>query len=180
VASDNPFWDFSLAVYRRPGVAEACLYLQDEAGVDVNLLLFFCWLAGARDEALGKAEIRDILRRTADWRDHVVRPLRDVRRWMKDNVEGMPAAPVEALRSQVKRIELDSERLQQDMLFAFAGRPDAVQATTLRAATAQADRDSARRRADANTALYLSIIGAPRVVEVTDACHTVVAAGISG
>jgi len=180
VASDNPFWDFSLVVYRKPGVAEACLYLQDDAGVDVNLLLFFCWLAGVRDEALGEAEIRDILRRTTDWRDHVVRPLREVRRWMKGDVEGMPAGPVEALRSQVKRIELESERLQQDMLFALAAQAAAVQAATLQAATAQADRDSARRRADANTALYLSIIGAPRVVEVTDACHTVVAASVSG
>jgi uncharacterized protein (TIGR02444 family) len=174
VASDNPFWEFSLAVYRRPGVADACLRLQDEAGADVNLLLFFCWLALSRDEALGEVEIRDIVARTAGWRDHVVRPLRDVRRWMKGGAEGMPAGPVEALRSQVKRIELDSERLQQDMLFALAD------TAAVQAVAAQADRDSARRRANANTALYLSVIGAPRTVEVTEACHTVVAAGISG
>jgi len=175
VGSGNPFWDFSLAVYGKPGVADACLRLQDEAGVDVNLLLFFCWLGATRTEALGEAEIRDIAARTAGWRDHVVRPLRDVRRWMKDRDAGIPACPVETLRSQVKRIELESERLQQDMLFALAAR-----AAAARAGTVQADGETAQRRADANTALYLSVIGAPRTVAVTEACHTVVAASVSG
>jgi uncharacterized protein (TIGR02444 family) len=169
VASDNPFWDFSLAVYRKPGVADACLRLQDEAGVDVNLLLFFCWLGLTRDEALGEVEIRDIVERTAGWRDHVVRPLRDVRRWTKGGAEGMPAGPVEALRSRVKRIELESERLQQAMLFALAD-----------AAVVRADGNAARHCANANTALYLSVVGAPRTAAVAEACQTVVAAGLSG
>ncbi|MFB3151067.1 MAG: TIGR02444 family protein, partial [Alphaproteobacteria bacterium] len=41
---DNPCWDFALVVYRRDGVAEACLALQESQGVDVNVLLFCCWL----------------------------------------------------------------------------------------------------------------------------------------
>ena len=43
------FWDFSLEIYAKPGVAQACLALQDECGADVNLLLFCCW-AGPLDE----------------------------------------------------------------------------------------------------------------------------------
>ncbi|MGB6637399.1 MAG: DUF2390 domain-containing protein, partial [Bradyrhizobium sp.] len=31
-------WAFALAIYAKPGVAEACLTLQNEAGVDVMLL----------------------------------------------------------------------------------------------------------------------------------------------
>jgi len=170
MSTDNPFWDFSLAVYRKPGVADACLRLQDDAGVDVNVLLFVCWLAVIRDAPMREAEVRDIVTRTADWRDRVVRPLRTVRRWMKGGAEGLPAGPVEALRTSVKRIELESERLQQDMLLALAGT----------FATASASGDSARRRAEANAALYLSVIGAPRTVEADKACHTVVAASISG
>src|SRR3954451_355651 len=41
------FWRFSLALYARPGVAEALIALQDRAGLDVNLILFGLW-AGAR------------------------------------------------------------------------------------------------------------------------------------
>ncbi|KFC50074.1 hypothetical protein DK37_21675, partial [Halomonas sp. SUBG004] len=40
----RPLWDFALALYARPGVEQACLTLQDEAGVDVCELLFHCWL----------------------------------------------------------------------------------------------------------------------------------------
>ena len=43
----TPFWDFSLAVYGRPGVAPACLALQQRHGADVNLLLFCAWFGAA-------------------------------------------------------------------------------------------------------------------------------------
>ena len=45
-AGENVFWTYSLAVYRRKEVAQCCLALQDDAGVDVNLLLYAGWLAG--------------------------------------------------------------------------------------------------------------------------------------
>ena len=41
----SPFWRFSLRFYRQPQVADACIALQEEAGVDVNLLLFLLWHA---------------------------------------------------------------------------------------------------------------------------------------
>ena len=44
----SPFWQFSLAFYRQPGVADACIRLQEEAGVDVNLLLFLLWQASLK------------------------------------------------------------------------------------------------------------------------------------
>ena len=39
----SPFWRFSLQLYRLPGVAEACIELQEKCGADVNLLLFLLW-----------------------------------------------------------------------------------------------------------------------------------------
>ena len=44
-AQGSPFWRFSLRFYRQPKVADACIALQEEAGVDVNLLLFLLWHA---------------------------------------------------------------------------------------------------------------------------------------
>src|SRR4051794_40049185 len=41
------FWRFSLALYARPGVADALIALQDRAGLDVNVILFGLWI-GAR------------------------------------------------------------------------------------------------------------------------------------
>ena len=37
------FWQHSLQHYAQPGVAEACLALQDNYQVNVNLLLFYHW-----------------------------------------------------------------------------------------------------------------------------------------
>lgn len=116
----NPFWDFSVTAYRADGVADACLRLQDRHGVDVNLFFYFCWLGAVRDSAVEKDEVAAVVESTANWREQVVRPLREVRRHMKSGFPGMNAAAVESLRTQVKRIELESERQQQDFLYAGA------------------------------------------------------------
>ena len=44
-SAGSPFWRFSLRFYRRREVADACITLQEQAGVDVNLLLFLRWHA---------------------------------------------------------------------------------------------------------------------------------------
>ena len=41
----SPFWRFSVKFYAEPGVAQACIDLQDQAGVDVNILFFLLWNA---------------------------------------------------------------------------------------------------------------------------------------
>ena len=43
--SKSPFWQFSVKFYAVPGVAQACIDLQDQAGVDVNILFFLLWNA---------------------------------------------------------------------------------------------------------------------------------------
>jgi uncharacterized protein (TIGR02444 family) len=166
MTSDNPFWDFSLALYRRPGVAEACLRLQDDAGVDVNLLLYFCWLATVRGTALDDSEIGKAVEGTDAWRARVVRPLREIRRSMKGGVEGMAPESAESLRSEVKRIELQSERLQQDLLFRMAG-----------SGARAIGGPGARRRAEENIARYLKLIGVPPAALVERDCRVVVEAG---
>lgn len=113
---DNAFWQFSLAVYRAPGVAEECLAVQEKYGVDVNMLLFCAWLAVACKVALTRSEIEAIGARVGEWHEHVVKPLRGVRRYMK-NVPGGDAA---VLRTRVKAAELEAEQVEQAMLYSFA------------------------------------------------------------
>jgi uncharacterized protein (TIGR02444 family) len=109
----SPFWNFSLRVYRRPGVPEACLALQDSAGADVNILLFLLWQA-SQGRTLEAADLAAIETLVGDWRRDVVIPLRTVRRTLKP-LEADPA--VAALRAQVKQSELAAERVQQEMLY---------------------------------------------------------------
>ncbi|GAA4252771.1 TIGR02444 family protein [Azospirillum formosense] len=111
--SENPLWDFALAVYGRPGVPAACLDLQDRLGQDVNLLLFAAWAGMACNADLPAEELARIDSAIAPWRDEVVRPLRAVRRRAKGGDD--------ALYKRLKAAELEAERVQQDRLFALSG-----------------------------------------------------------
>ncbi len=114
--ADHPFWDFSLAVYGRPGVAEACLALQDRHGLDVNLLLFCCW-AGAKGRALDAGDMARLIAAAGPWNAEVVRPLRTARRWLKTQ-RSAPRDQAEILRARIKADELEAERLEQSILAA--------------------------------------------------------------
>ena len=113
----NPFWSYSMRVYKRPGVASACIALQDRAGVDVNLLLFCLW-AGRNRIALRAATVKAALAVSSEWRSHIVEPLRTVRRHLKEPAQTSMA--LRALRERVLALELQAERLQQDALYALA------------------------------------------------------------
>jgi uncharacterized protein (TIGR02444 family) len=118
-ARGSPFWRFSLRFYRRPGVADACITLQDGAGVDVNLLLFLLWNAHM-GRVLSRADIEALESRVAEWRDRVVIPLREVRRQLKSPPALIDKGVAETFRTQIKQIELEAERVQQESLFALA------------------------------------------------------------
>ncbi len=115
-SDENPFWDFSLAVYGREGVAPACLALQDRHGLDVNLLLFCLW-AGTRGRALAAAELDRLIAAARPWQEGVVAPLRAARRWLKGR-QPVPGDSAATLRSAIKERELDAEAIEQAMLFA--------------------------------------------------------------
>jgi uncharacterized protein (TIGR02444 family) len=115
----SPFWRFSLGFYRQPGVADACIRLQDEAGVDVNLLFYLLWHA-ALERRLSQAEVAAIEQRIGPWREQVVAPLRAIRRAIKSPPPVIEAGTAEAYRTRVKGIELEAERLQQEALYDLA------------------------------------------------------------
>ena len=108
----NPLWEFSLHAYAREGVAESCLALQDEFGMDVNLLLYAAWLATA-GRSLSMAHLLALQALVAPWRGRVVSPLRSLRQQWRD----YPA--VSAIRDEIKRLELLAERQQQAMMLDF-------------------------------------------------------------
>ena len=115
----SPFWRFSLRFYRQPGVADACIALQDGCGVDVNILLFLLWLATAR-RRVPLAAAQEVCARAAAWRDEVVVPLRTLRRRLKEGSSLVERGAAELFRTRIKAIELESERLQQESMFALA------------------------------------------------------------
>jgi uncharacterized protein (TIGR02444 family) len=115
--AETPFWRFSLYFYRQAGVSDACIALQDQCGVDVNLLLFLLWLA-ASGRQLSTGDVRQLDDKVRDWRNLTIVPIRDVRRKLKGAATLVAPEKQEAFRTKVKTIELDAERLQQEALYA--------------------------------------------------------------
>ncbi len=144
---DSSLWDFSLQVYRRPGVAEACLALQERHALDVNLLLFCCW-AGRRGRALSAADIASLLQAAEAWQGQVVRPLREVRRWLRGRQPAFDDL-TEALRGEIKERELDAEHIEQLLLDRALPLPPAPPSAAAAATNLEA---------------YLASIGAQRAV----------------
>ena len=105
----TPFWDWALGVYAKPGVAEACLDLQDK---DQQCTAYLLWAAWASDQDLGLAQdtlsLGQALAR--QWEAEVLQPLRHTRRHLKTAIAAMPDPPREALREQVKATELFAEQ----------------------------------------------------------------------
>ncbi len=117
----NHFWRFSLDFYRRDGVEEACLTLQDNLGLDVNIVLYAAWLASqGRTASVADFEEVDLL--VAPWREKVIRPLRRIRRWLKEPGPDAPAGSVPEYRAGIKTAELEAEKIAQDMIFASHSR----------------------------------------------------------
>lgn len=112
---DNDFWRFSLAVYSHHDVAEECLALQQATGADVDLLLFCAW-TGASAIVLDGSDIEAASKRVSAWQEHVVRPLRSARQ----NMKAPDYRKFESFRTRVKTMEIESEQIEQAMLFAFS------------------------------------------------------------
>jgi uncharacterized protein (TIGR02444 family) len=117
-AETTPFWRFSLQFYRQAGVSDACIALQDECGVDVNLLLFLFWLA-SEGRLLTADEVKKLDDSVRTWRELTIIPIRDTRRKLKGAKTLVDPAKQEALRDKVKAVELSAEKLQQEALYEF-------------------------------------------------------------
>lgn len=102
----DEFWEFSLALYSRPGVAEYCLRLQDDSGANVNLLLFCCW-TGRRGVVLDARALAAAGAVIEEWQVQVLRPLRARRR-----TPGITPAAKQRLLAE----ELTAERHEQALL----------------------------------------------------------------
>jgi uncharacterized protein (TIGR02444 family) len=133
-------WQFSLAFYPCPGVAEALIALQDRAGCDVNLMLFVLWLGVSGRGRLTREELMTALRMARPIRVHIVEPLRALRRKLKPCSD----EDVQRLRDAIKATEIAAEKVIQIRL-----------CRTARPMNGGADPAARNAAARANLGLYL-------------------------
>ena len=123
MSTGDNFWNFSLAVYRQSGVPDECLALQERLGADVNLLLLCAYLGAKQNVLLDSNDIESVAAASSAWHVDVVRNLRAARQALKPWEEGRDQRlqdNARALRSAVKKLELDAERIEHDLLADWA------------------------------------------------------------
>jgi uncharacterized protein (TIGR02444 family) len=136
---DNALWRFVLPFYGSAGVSPACLVLQDQLGVDVNILLVAAYAAVERGLVLDRDDIAAADGLVRGWRTEVVEPLRRVRNRMKAGPSPAPSPATEPLRNKIKAAELDGEQIALAVLFAWLERraPRATKETSAPEAVAR-------------------------------------------
>lgn len=133
----SDLWDWAVRAWAADGVDEACLHLQDAAGQNAPLLLWAAWTArtGRRPDADTVEAACDIARA---WQDAAIAPLRAVRRTLKGPNPDLENADREAMRAQVKAVELEAERRLLAALEALSPPPGDSPAPVLEALVAVA------------------------------------------
>jgi len=116
----HPFWNYSVKLYRKPGVADACLFVQDRYGLNVNLILFCIWAADTGSGKLTSIQVSTALHRVADWEEQVIKPLREVRRTCRQDALGIPEFLLQTFVPQIETVELEAEQVEQLVLAELA------------------------------------------------------------
>jgi uncharacterized protein (TIGR02444 family) len=112
----NEFWDFATRLYARGDTKRACLELQDRYGLDVNVVLFCCWVASSGRGAFRSGELEHALGCVAEWREQVTEVLRTLRNGLKDGMAPAPKPLSDDLRRVIVESELHAEHVEVLML----------------------------------------------------------------
>ncbi|WP_239025185.1 TIGR02444 family protein [Rhodoligotrophos defluvii] len=107
-------WHFALSFYRRPGVAQACLDLQEMLRADIDIVLLGLFAALERNLLLDASSYAELDALVKDWRREIVQPLRRIRTSLKSKPEASPAT--RELRERIKGEELEAEKIELAVL----------------------------------------------------------------
>jgi uncharacterized protein (TIGR02444 family) len=113
------FKRFALELYRRVGVADACLDLQNRHDLDVNVVLFAAFVGAAQRQTLTITDLDLAHRRVDAWHHEVVRPLRAVRQRLKTGPVPAPNDATGGLRRKLAQLEIEAEMIELDQLGAL-------------------------------------------------------------
>jgi uncharacterized protein (TIGR02444 family) len=109
----HEFWRFSLKFYGKQTVKDICLELQNSYEINVNILLFCCWLASSGRDRLTNNELIILFNTIDYWHRSITEPLRSLRKTLslENKVEWM-----KQLRAEVLQQEIIAEQVEQLLL----------------------------------------------------------------
>jgi len=101
--SSDELWQYSLEQY--PGVESLVLPLQEQYGLNINLLLL-CGYAQTNGCAIDEFQLQQLIAQTQDWNTRLTSPFRQLRRELKHSVS-------EQQYRQLLTMELSLEQEEQ-------------------------------------------------------------------
>lgn len=108
--SQSVFWDYAVNLYGKTGVTDVCLKLQDELGLNVNLILLLCYAEQHRLQISSK-QLKQLVQCVDKWHREYTKPLRRIRR----DLALEDSATVEAKRA-IFDAEIELEKAEQKLL----------------------------------------------------------------
>lgn len=107
----SEFWNYSSQMWSLPEVESICLELQNQHDLNVNLLLFCCWI-GEQQLRLDENQVKTLVEAAEPW-ETVIKPLRSSRDVMKQQLLAMPAELIDQTVKNITEMELNAEHMQQ-------------------------------------------------------------------
>lgn len=107
----SELWSYSTHTWTLPGVEELCIRLQTEYDADVNLLIYCLWL-GEQKRCLSEDDLQVMLDTVKPWQT-MIKPLRDSRRMMQQQMIAMPGELIEQNIANMKEMEINAEHMAQ-------------------------------------------------------------------
>ncbi len=107
----SEFWNYSTQIWTLPNVESICLELQNEHDINVNLMLYCCWV-GDKNLSLNDDDLQILLDTIQPWQT-MIKPLRDSRKMMQQHLIAMPANMIDQTLENISEMELNAEHMAQ-------------------------------------------------------------------
>ncbi len=110
------FWDFSTRLYAQAEVEEVCLRLQGRHGINVNVILYCCWVASSGRGEFRDGELEAALAASASWHDNASHPLRTLRAYLRGDLGAAQRRLADELSRVIAECEVYAEHIEQIIL----------------------------------------------------------------
>lgn len=107
----SELWNYSTQIWTLPEVETICLDLQDNYDANVNMLLYCCWI-GDKNLSLNDDDLQALLDTVQPWQT-IIKPLRDSRKMMKQQLIALPSSLIDQTVSNITEMEVNAEHMTQ-------------------------------------------------------------------
>jgi len=108
---DSNLWTHTSQLWTLPEVESICLELQSMYDADVNMLLYCCWI-GNKSLSMNEDDMQTLLDTVTPWQT-MIKPLRDSRKMMQQQLIAMPSHLVDKTINNMNQMELNAEHMTQ-------------------------------------------------------------------